>query len=76
MLPADSVYGPWPRSGMHPSLASYLIMTTPKGEIDLVESRGNGIQYTGRSAYHLPILWLKLIHLQHIQGFKLCSGFP
>lgn len=56
MLPVGSVYGPWPRSGVYPSLAPYLIMTTPKGEIDLVESRGNGIQYTGRFNCHLPIL--------------------
>ncbi|KAJ7220344.1 glycoside hydrolase family 16 protein [Mycena pura] len=34
MLPVDSVYGAWPRSG----------------EIDIVESRGNGLEYTNRGA--------------------------
>ncbi|KAG5722255.1 Beta-1,3-glucan-binding protein [Termitomyces sp. T112] len=34
MLPRDSVYGPWPLSG----------------EIDIVESRGNGIRYTARGS--------------------------
>lgn len=32
MLPKESVYGDWPRSG----------------EIDIVESRGNGLRYTAR----------------------------
>lgn len=32
MLPKDEAYGPWPLSG----------------EIDIVESRGNGIRYTAR----------------------------
>ncbi|KAF8914733.1 concanavalin A-like lectin/glucanase domain-containing protein [Mucidula mucida] len=34
MLPKDSVYGEWPRSG----------------EIDMVESRGNGLRYTARGS--------------------------
>ncbi|KAJ7082933.1 glycoside hydrolase family 16 protein [Mycena belliarum] len=34
MLPVNSTYGAWPRSG----------------EIDIVESRGNGIRYTNRGA--------------------------
>jgi beta-glucanase (GH16 family) len=34
MLPRDNVYGPWPLSG----------------EIDIVESRGNGIRYTARGS--------------------------
>jgi len=34
MLPTENVYGPWPLSG----------------EIDIVESRGNGIEYTGRGS--------------------------
>ncbi|KAF8632762.1 hypothetical protein AX15_001700 [Amanita polypyramis BW_CC] len=37
MLPVNSVYGPWPRSG----------------EIDIVESRGNGIQYTARGSNYV-----------------------
>ncbi|KAJ6524280.1 glycoside hydrolase family 16 protein [Mycena vulgaris] len=37
MLPVDSAYGPWPRSG----------------EIDIVESRGNGIRYTNRGANYV-----------------------
>ncbi len=32
MLPVNEVYGSWPLSG----------------EIDIVESRGNGLQYTAR----------------------------
>jgi hypothetical protein len=32
LLPVNSTYGSWPRSG----------------EIDMVESRGNGIRYTNR----------------------------
>ncbi|KAG6876940.1 hypothetical protein C0993_011854 [Termitomyces sp. T159_Od127] len=37
MLPKDSVYGPWPLSG----------------EIDIVESRGNGLRYTARGANYV-----------------------
>ncbi|KAK2464535.1 hypothetical protein APHAL10511_003442 [Amanita phalloides] len=37
MLPVDSLYGPWPRSG----------------EIDMVESRGNGIRYTARGSNYV-----------------------
>ncbi|KAJ6492438.1 glycoside hydrolase family 16 protein [Mycena vitilis] len=37
MLPVNGTYGPWPRSG----------------EIDLVESRGNGIRYTNRGANYV-----------------------
>ncbi|KAJ7723832.1 glycoside hydrolase family 16 protein [Mycena maculata] len=37
MLPVDSTYGPWPASG----------------EIDMVESRGNGIAYTYRGANYV-----------------------
>ncbi|KAJ6524269.1 glycoside hydrolase family 16 protein, partial [Mycena vulgaris] len=37
MLPVDSKYGPWPRSG----------------EIDIVESRGNGLRYTNRGANYV-----------------------
>ncbi|KAM6500153.1 ectomycorrhiza-upregulated GH16 glucan endo-1,3-beta-glucosidase precursor [Amanita muscaria] len=37
MLPRDSVYGEWPRSG----------------EIDLVEARGNGIRYTARGSNYV-----------------------
>ncbi|KAF7293515.1 Glucan 1,3-beta-glucosidase [Mycena indigotica] len=37
MLPVDSKYGPWPASG----------------EIDLVESRGNGLKYTNRGANYV-----------------------
>jgi beta-glucanase (GH16 family) len=37
MLPRDSVYGVWPRSG----------------EIDIVESRGNGIRYTARGSNYV-----------------------
>ncbi|KAF9053306.1 ectomycorrhiza-upregulated GH16 glucan endo-1,3-beta-glucosidase precursor [Panaeolus papilionaceus] len=37
MLPKDEVYGPWPRSG----------------EIDIVESRGNGIRYTARGSNYV-----------------------
>jgi hypothetical protein len=35
MLPRDEVYGAWPLSG----------------EIDMVESRGNGLRYTAQYAY-------------------------
>jgi len=37
MLPVDSVYGPWPRSG----------------EIDIVESRGNSLFYTNRGSNYV-----------------------
>ncbi|CAK5275550.1 unnamed protein product [Mycena citricolor] len=37
MLPVNNTYGPWPASG----------------EIDIVESRGNGIQYTNRGANYV-----------------------
>ncbi|KAF8656014.1 hypothetical protein AX16_002802 [Volvariella volvacea WC 439] len=37
MLPVDDVYGPWPLSG----------------EIDIVESRGNGIRYTARGSNYV-----------------------
>lgn len=37
MLPTQSVYGPWPLSG----------------EIDMVEARGNGIQYTNRGSNYV-----------------------
>ncbi|KAJ6615840.1 concanavalin A-like lectin/glucanase domain-containing protein [Mycena sp. CBHHK59/15] len=37
MLPVNNTYGPWPRSG----------------EIDIVESRGNGIAYTNRGANYV-----------------------
>lgn len=37
MLPTTNVYGPWPLSG----------------EIDIVESRGNGIEYTGRGSNYV-----------------------
>ncbi|KAF7327341.1 Glucan 1,3-beta-glucosidase [Mycena kentingensis (nom. inval.)] len=37
MLPVDNKYGPWPASG----------------EIDMVESRGNGLKYTARGANYV-----------------------
>ncbi|EAU80625.1 glucan 1,3-beta-glucosidase [Coprinopsis cinerea okayama7 len=37
MLPKDSVYGPWPMSG----------------EIDIVESRGNGLRYTAHGSNYV-----------------------
>lgn len=37
LLPKDNVYGDWPRSG----------------EIDMVESRGNGIRYTARGSNYV-----------------------
>jgi len=37
MLPRDNVYGPWPLSG----------------EIDMVESRGNGLRYTARGSNYV-----------------------
>ncbi|KAJ7909649.1 glycoside hydrolase family 16 protein [Mycena leptocephala] len=37
MLPVNNTYGPWPRSG----------------EIDIVESRGNGVKYTNRGANYV-----------------------
>ncbi|KAJ7651192.1 glycoside hydrolase family 16 protein [Roridomyces roridus] len=37
MLPVNNTYGPWPASG----------------EIDIVESRGNGLQYTNRGANYV-----------------------
>ncbi|KAG5644402.1 hypothetical protein DXG03_008569 [Asterophora parasitica] len=37
MLPRDEVYGPWPMSG----------------EIDIVESRGNGLRYTAHGANYV-----------------------
>lgn len=37
MMPVDSVYGPWPRSG----------------EIDMVESRGNSLRYTARGSNYV-----------------------
>lgn len=51
MLPKDNVYGPWPLSGKHlkqilrPHLLNPLSFS---GEIDIVESRGNGLKYTAR----------------------------
>ncbi|KAJ7183584.1 glycoside hydrolase family 16 protein [Mycena filopes] len=37
LLPVNNTYGPWPRSG----------------EIDMVESRGNGLRYTNRGANYV-----------------------
>lgn len=43
MMPEDSVYGPWPRSG----------------EIDIMESRGNaaGYELGGRDTYASSLHW-------------------
>jgi beta-glucanase (GH16 family) len=43
MMPEDSVYGPWPRSG----------------EIDIMESRGNSGDYElgGRDTYASTLHW-------------------
>lgn len=43
MMPEDSVYGPWPRSG----------------EIDIMESRGNSPDYPegGRNFYYGTLHW-------------------
>lgn len=45
MMPEDSVYGPWPRSG----------------EIDIMESRGNSRNYPegGRNYYYGTLHWGK-----------------
>lgn len=45
MMPEDSVYGEWPRSG----------------EIDIMESRGNGYGYDegGRNWYYGTLHWGK-----------------
>lgn len=54
LLPVDSVYGAWPLSGnLLSSSTSYPNSFNPPGEIDMVESRGNGIRYTAQ--YVLPI---------------------
>ncbi|KAF9014300.1 concanavalin A-like lectin/glucanase domain-containing protein [Cyathus striatus] len=46
MLPRDSVYGSWPLSGMFFDVVCRSFV----GEIDIVESRGNGIRYTARGS--------------------------
>lgn len=55
MLPKDNVYGAWPRSGailIHPILV-FSTQTCVTGEIDIVESRGNSIRYTGRGSNYV-----------------------
>ena len=53
MLPAKNVYSPWPLSG-NDQISSYLSNQSTEfhstGEIDIVESRGNGIEYTAQYA--------------------------
>lgn len=42
MMPTDSAYGEWPRSG----------------EMDIMESRGNGVEYPGgRNVYYTTLHW-------------------
>jgi hypothetical protein len=54
MLPVDSVYGAWPLSGDYPSFPpplEYIPNAHSRrvtGEIDIVESRGNGLRYTAQ----------------------------
>lgn len=55
MLPKDSVYGAWPRSGAVPFLShpGLPFKFTQIGEIDIVESRGNSIRYSGRGSNYV-----------------------
>ena len=51
MLPTKNVYGPWPLSGKDQSSSYFSGQSThfhSLGEIDIVESRGNGIEYTAQ----------------------------
>ena len=52
MLPTKNVYGPWPLSGNKQSFYFSRQSThfQSPGEIDIVESRGNGIEYTAQYA--------------------------
>jgi len=52
MLPVDNVYGPWPLSG----------------EIDMVESRGNGIKYTAHGSNYVQgsLNWGPTINLNGV----------
>ena len=53
MLPTKNVYGPWPLSGKTQSSSQPSDQSTHfrfTGEIDIVESRGNGIEYTAQYA--------------------------
>ena len=46
MMPEDSAYGDWPRSG----------------EIDIMEARGNGFEYPGgRNIFFSTLHWGKLV---------------
>ena len=51
MMPEESVYGVWPASG----------------EIDIMESRGNGYDYPpgGRDLYYGSLHWGNNYHLPH-----------
>lgn len=50
MLPRDNVYGPWPLSGriLLFKCDDHSKTLHHSGEIDIVESRGNGIRYTAQ----------------------------
>jgi hypothetical protein len=60
MMPEDSVYGVWPRSG----------------EIDIMESRGNGYDYSagGRDYYYGALHWGKETH-KYIFHDPVCVQF-
>ena len=46
MLPENNTYGPWPLSGKFYFLhALALFERDVEGEIDIMEARGNGIDY-------------------------------
>lgn len=48
MMPTDSVYGVWPRSG----------------EMDIMEARGNGVDYPGgRNVFYSTLHWGELCHI-------------
>jgi len=57
MLPKDSAYGAWPRSGESKSTILPFILSLTHlsltGEIDIVESRGNSIRYTGQGSNYV-----------------------
>src|SRR5580704_349062 len=57
MMPENSVYGPWPTSG----------------EIDLMEARGNNVEYDmgGRDVMLSSIHWGKLILLNLIESYSI-----
>ena len=75
MLPTKNVYGPWPLSGNDQSSSLISDQSThfhSTGEIDIVDSRGNGIEYTAQYASSCQTINYQLTTIQWLQ---LCSRF-